>query len=187
MCFKHVAAVMPPRSILPRRKADSSNARILAIEAIGMQQSAADTYLRTKIMTATPEQLQLMLYDGAIRFGEQARMALEKKNFDQSYTLISKVQKIVMEMICALKHDIYPELCSKLSALYNFAYRKLIEANIEHKTESLDEALNILKYQRDTWALLLQQLGKQKAGLVARNLDLPSPSERMEASISLQG
>src|SRR5438552_2277687 len=109
-----------------------------------MSQQAAANYLRTKVLTATPEQLQLMLYDGAIRFGEQARLALEKKKFDESYALITRVQAILSELTCTLKHDVYPELCGKLTSLYNYCYRKLVEANIDHKLESLDEALNVL-------------------------------------------
>jgi flagellar protein FliS len=152
-----------------------------------MSQHVAQNYLRTKIFTATPEQLQLMLYDGAIRFGEQARVALEKKNFEQSYTLLTKAQRIMAEMAGALKHDVAPELCGKLSSLYNYVYRKLIEANIEHRLEPLDEALHLLRYQRETWTMLLQQLGQQKAGAAATKIDMPGPDARMEASISMQG
>src|ERR1700752_4491500 len=101
---------------------------------------AAQTYLRTKVFTATPEQLQLMLYDGAIRFGEQARVALENKQFDQSFELLSRTQKIIAEMTASLKHDISPDLCGKLAALYTFVYRKLIEANVQPTIEPLDEA-----------------------------------------------
>ena len=138
-------------------------------------------------MTATPEQLQLMLYDGAIRFGEQARLALEQKNYEQSYNLIVRVQKILTEMSVTLKHDVFPDLCKRLSALYNFAYRKLIDANIEHTIEPLDEALEVLRYQRETWVMLLDQLGKKKAAVVAKQLDMPEPNARMEATISMQG
>lgn len=152
-----------------------------------MNQQAADNYLRTKVLTATPEQLQLMLYDGALRFCDQAKTALQQKNYEQSYLLISRAQKIVLELSCALKHNVQPDLCGKLAALYNFAYRKLIDANMEHDISALDEALEVLRYQRETWAMLLDQLGKSKAAAVARKLEMPSPSERMEASISLQG
>jgi flagellar protein FliS len=152
-----------------------------------MNGQAANSYLRTKVLTATPEQLQMMLYDGAIRFCEQGRAALIGKNWEQSYNLISRVQKIIMEMICSLKHEVNPDLCGKLASLYNYAYRKLIEANTEHKIEALDDALHILRYQRDTWAMLLDKLGKEKATVVARKLDVPAPNERMEASISIQG
>ncbi len=154
---------------------------------VQMTAQAANQYLRTKVMTATPEQLQMMLFDGALRFSEQARVALQAKDFEESYDLISRVQKILLELSCSLKHDILPDLCGKLAALYNYAYRKLIEANVRHDVSSLEAAINILKYQRETWAMLLDQLGKQKAAAFARNLDVPEPSEKMEASISLQG
>jgi flagellar protein FliS len=152
-----------------------------------MTGQAANNYLRTKVFTATPEQLQMMLYDGAITFCEQAKSAIVEKNYEQSYTLISRVQKILMELTCSLKHDVSPDLCGKLAALYNYAYRKLIEANVGREIPALDEALNILRYQRETWAMLLSQLGQRRAAAVANTLDLPAPSERMEASISIQG
>jgi len=62
-----------------------------------MNPQAAQNYLRTRVMTATPEQLQMMLYDGAIRFAEQARVALQERNFEKSYNSISRVQKILVE------------------------------------------------------------------------------------------
>ncbi len=152
-----------------------------------MNAQVANNYLRTKVFTATPEQLQMMLFDGAVRFCEQARAALIEKRWEQSYNLICRAQKIVLEMSCSLKHDINADLCGKLAALYSFAYRKLVEANIDHQIESLDGALEVLRYQRETWIMLLDQIGRQKAARVANQLDLPAPSERMEASISVEG
>lgn len=152
-----------------------------------MNGQAANSYLRTKVMTATPEQLQMMLYDGALRFCEQARQAMEKKEWEQSYNHITRVQRILVEMLSSLKHDVSPDLCGKLSALYNYAYRKLIEANLQREFGPLDEAVKVLKFQRETWALLMDKLGKEKAGKAAMKLDMPAPNERMEASISVQG
>src|SRR5271170_2376372 len=100
-----------------------------------MYPKAAQNYLRTRVMTATPEQLQMMLFDGAIRFGEQARIALEQKNWEVSYNMISRMQKILTELNSSLKHDIFPELCGKLAGLYNYAFRKLVEASVKHKVE----------------------------------------------------
>jgi flagellar protein FliS len=152
-----------------------------------MNGQPADQYLRTKVLTATPEQLQMMLYDGALRFCEQARSALLARNWEQSYTHISRVQKILVELSCSLRHEVAPDLCGKLAALYNYVYRKLIEANVEHRVQAIDEAIQILRYQRETWAMLLQRLSRDKAAAVASRLDLPEPSQRMEASISVQG
>jgi flagellar protein FliS len=152
-----------------------------------MNPQAAQKYLRTKVMTATAEQLQMMLFDGAIRFCEQARLALEKKNFEQSYWALTKAQAIVNQLICALKPDILPDLCKRLKGLYAFAYRRLVDANMNHRTQSLDEALDVLRYQRQTWAMLMENLGKQKAAAAAAKLDIPAPDGRMEASISMHG
>ncbi len=152
-----------------------------------MHNQAAQNYLRTKVLTATPEQLQLMLYDGAITFVEQAKAALEHQNFEQSYNGISRAQKIITELTSSLRHEIAPETCGKLAGLYNFVYRKLVEANIGHEIKPLNEALGILRYQRETWMMLLEMLGKSKAAAVATKLDMPEPNTHMEASISMQG
>src|SRR5271163_495679 len=91
---------------------------------------AAQTYLKTRVMTATPEQLQMMLFDGALRFGEQAKQALAKKDFEQVYLNLSRAQKIVMELMTSLKPDVFPELCSKLKGIYLYVYKRLVEANL---------------------------------------------------------
>lgn len=152
-----------------------------------MSQNAADTYLRTKVLTATPEQLQMMLYDGAIRFAEQAGLAMTNKDFEKSNDLFSKAQRIVQEMICGLKRSVSPDLCDKLAGLYNFVHRRLVEANIRHDQALLDEALQILRYQRETWQMLMQKIAQSKAAKMAMTLDMPAPDARMEASINFRG
>lgn len=150
-----------------------------------MNQQAANNYLRAKVFTATPEQLQLMLYDGAIRFTEQGKVALAKNDFEGKYNALSRAQKIITELQCGLKHDMAPELCGKLASLYNFVFRKLVDANINNDAAAIDEALNILRYQRETWAMLLEQLGKTKAGIAAKMIDMPAPNEQMETRIRM--
>jgi flagellar protein FliS len=152
-----------------------------------MNPQAAQNYFRTKVLTATPEQLQLMLFDGAIRFGEQARAALLAKNFEQFFIQITRVQKIINQLKLSLRPDIDKSLCDKLSGLYTYAYKMSVEASVLHKVESLDEMLRIIKYQRETWAMLMEKLSKQKAGLAAQSIDMPSPDPRMEATFSMQG
>lgn len=152
-----------------------------------MNPQAAQNYLKTRVLTATPEQLQMMLYDGAIRFCEQARPALQASDWETTYTTLTRAQRIVTELTTSLRHDLQPDLSRRLAALYNYIYRKLVEACAQHKLESLDEALRLLRYQRQTWAMLMEQLGKQKAATAARTVNFPAPNARMEASISVQG
>jgi flagellar secretion chaperone FliS len=144
-----------------------------------MNPQAAQNYLKSKVFTATPEQLQLMLFDGGIRFAEQGRAALEKKDYETSYKALTQAQKIVNELNASLKHDLYPELCAKLASLYNYAHRNLVQANVKHETAPVDEALKVLRYQRESWALLMQQLNETKAA--------QAPQEEPSEGLCMQG
>jgi flagellar protein FliS len=146
---------------------------------------AAQQYLRTRVMTATPEQLQIMLYDGAIRFCDQARIGVEIKNYEQVYINLTKAQKIITELLGALKPDIYPELCGKLAAVYRYAYKRLIEGNLKKDPAAFVEVIELLRFQRETWAMLMEQTGKEKAAKAASRINVPGPDARMEASISM--
>lgn len=147
----------------------------------------ASSYLRTKILTATPEQLQLMLYDGAIRFAEQGRAALQARQYDQSFTAFTRAQNIVTELQCTLRPEMSPEVCKSLSSLYTFAYMRLVEANLEHDVRHVDEALEVLRYQRETWVLLMQEQTKEKAAKVAMTLDLGGEAVETVERLSIQG
>jgi flagellar protein FliS len=146
----------------------------------------AKNYLRTRVMTATREQLQMMLFDGALRFAQQARIALEMKNFEASYTNLTRTQHIVLELNRSLRHSENPELCGKLAALYNYVYKQLVLANLQRDIAPLDDAIKLLNYQRETWALLMEQIAKQKAGEAASRIDMPAPNAKMEAMISVK-
>jgi flagellar protein FliS len=115
-------------------------------------------YLRTKVLTASPEELHLMLYDGAIRFAETGKTALQNNDLEKSHEAIVRSQHIVLEMISGLDHNVNPSLCAKLSSLYNFIYRRLVEANLRRSTTAIDDALRILNYQRETWVLLMEKI-----------------------------
>ena len=121
-------------------------------------QPASNEYLKNAVMTATPEQLQLMLYDGAIRFARQARDALRAQDWETSCEKLIRAQRIIVEMQKGLRHEVNPELCSQLASLYQFVYSRLVDANISHRESALDEALQILEHQRETWRLILERL-----------------------------
>ena len=152
-----------------------------------MNPQAAQNYLRTRVLTATPEQLQMMLYDGAIRFADAARTAILKKDWEQTFHNTARAQKIVMELLGGLRHEVQPDLCAKMASLYNYIYRRLVEASLHHQVELVDEALKMLRYQRESWVLLMDSLSKQKAAVAASKIDIPEPSSRMEAMLSVQG
>jgi flagellar protein FliS len=129
-----------------------------------MNTGGQDAYLRDAVLTAPPEQLQLMLYDGAIRFVTQAREAVSAKDIEGSHRLLMRAQTVVLEMLKGLNQEIAPALADQMSRLYNFIYRKLVEANINKDLGALDDALGILRYQRETWVMLIDRLRQEATG-----------------------
>ena len=122
-------------------------------------------YLNTKVLTAAPEQLQLMLYDGAIRFCEQARKAIQENNVEESFRLINRAEKIVLELFNSMKEEIAPETCANMRDLYLFCYDRLVQSNMKKDLTSLDEALRILRHLKETWLMLMEKLKEERAEL----------------------
>jgi flagellar secretion chaperone FliS len=132
-------------------------------------------YLKTKVMTASPEQLQLMLYDGAIRFCEQARAAIENREIEKSYNLIMRAENIVMELYNAMRNDVAPEICENMRRLYMFCYNRLIEANMQRALPPLDDAMRILRHMRESWILVMEKLHQEKSPSADKSSSSPSP------------
>lgn len=72
------------------------------------QTHGSQAYLKTKVLTATPAELRLMLLDGAIRFGEQVRRGYAERNFELAFEGTTKAQAIIMELMNALRPDSRP-------------------------------------------------------------------------------
>lgn len=107
-------------------------------------------YQQQQVFTAPPDKLLLMLYDGAIRSCLQAKKALENQDKEESHNCITKVQDIILELMTTLNMDY--EIANNLYSLYDYLYRRLVEANVQKDTVILDEVLGFLKELRQTWA-----------------------------------
>jgi len=125
--------------------------------------NASREYLKNAVMTAPPEQLQLMLFDGAIRFTLRGQDALHNKDFEGAFNGFDRAQRVVLQLIAGLKPEVNPELVEQMSALYHFIYDRLVEANHKRDTRSADDALRILRHQRETWVMLLDRLAAERA------------------------
>jgi len=126
------------------------------------QNKNSHAYLQTQVLTASPEQLQLMLYDGAIRFCEQALVAIQTKEIENSYVLITKAENIILEFINSLRDDVAPDTCENMRRLYLFCYEKLVEANLKKQLPPLENALKVLRHMRETWLLLIDKLNEER-------------------------
>jgi flagellar protein FliS len=114
-----------------------------------MATNAAAAYKDSKILTATPAELTLMLYEGAIKFCNIAAMAIEKKEYDKANINIVKAERIITELRSTLDFK-YP-VAQHFELVYEYIYRRLFDANIKKDVEILEEALSYIREMRDTW------------------------------------
>lgn len=115
---------------------------------------AYSQYTNSKIMTASPAELTLMLYEGAIKFCNIAIMGIEQNNIEKAHTNIVKAENIILEFKATLNHK-YP-VAIEFENVYNYVYDRLIEANVKKDKEILEEVLEHLRVMRDTWKEVMQ-------------------------------
>lgn len=109
-------------------------------------------YLETHILTASREQLLVMLYDGALRFCEQGKEALAGKRLEESHEALVRAQRIVVELWCALDPAQDAELAKRLGGLYAFLYLRLVHANVHRDVVAVEDAVKVLGTLRQAWA-----------------------------------
>lgn len=112
-------------------------------------------YANTKIQTATPAQLTLMLYDGAIKFCNLAINAVEEGQIEMANTNIKKVEAIIAEFRATLNFK-YP-VAKDFDNVYEYLGRRLLEANLHKDKEILEEVLSHLRVMRETWTEVMRQ------------------------------
>ena len=96
-------------------------------ENMAFNQNIAQEYNRNKILTASPAELTLMLYEGAIKFCNIALIAIEKGDLQKAHTNIKKAE------------------------IYDYIYSLLVNANVKKDPEILNQALDEIRGMRDTW------------------------------------
>ncbi|MDD2997784.1 MAG: flagellar export chaperone FliS [Candidatus Riflebacteria bacterium] len=114
-------------------------------------------YRKTQVETASPEALILMLYDGALRFMNQAEIAFEEKNLEQISNLLLRVQAIFAELMTALDKEQGGEIAVNLERLYVFFLEKLGEANVKKDIKPMLEIKPLIQNLRNTWEVAMQQ------------------------------
>jgi flagellar protein FliS len=125
-------------------------------------------YLRSKVMSASPEELRLMLLDGALRFARQAEDGLENRNFEHTYAGFTQCRAIVLELANSIRTEQIPEFGSKLQSLYHFMYSELVAASHEKDVERLRQVIDLLEYERETWVLAMDRAAQERAETEAK-------------------
>lgn len=125
-----------------------------------LKQNGYAQYQNAKIMTASPAELTLMLYEGAIKFGNVAVIAMENKDPAKAHENIVKVEKIIQNFRDTLDRK-YP-VSQDFENVYVYLLRRCHEANIAKDPEIMEEILKHLRSMRDNWKEVMKKVAGDK-------------------------
>lgn len=114
-----------------------------------MLNNAALAYSARKVETASPAELTLMLYEGAIKFCNIALSAIERNDYEKANLNIQKARNIIVELQSTLDHKY--QVAKEFDVVYDYIFHKLVDANIRKDSEALEDALVQIRDMRDTW------------------------------------
>lgn len=114
-----------------------------------MMYNAQQVYMRNQYETASPAELTLQLYNGAIRFLDQAQKAITEGEIEIVNERLRKAQDIIQELLMTL--DTTLEIGQQLSKLYDYMLYRLTQANVKKDTTMVEEVRNLLADLRDAW------------------------------------
>jgi flagellar protein FliS len=121
--------------------------------------TARNNYLKAEVHTATPQKLQLMLIEAAIKNVHRTKQSWAEQKFDIGLETLTRAQDIVAEILSSLDKDSNPDIAKKLASIYLFIFRRLAEGGMTHEAEKLDEALRVLDSERETWRQVCERFG----------------------------
>ncbi len=129
-----------------------------------MDATARETYLNTQVMTATPQKLQLMLIDGAIRFANQAITLWQDGDGNNATESLTRCRRIVTEILGGVKQD-GSQLPKQINSIYMFIFRQLTEAQLEQNQDKVQDVIKVLEIEQETWRKVCQLIASSDTGL----------------------
>ncbi|KUP36197.1 MULTISPECIES: flagellar export chaperone FliS [Bacillus] len=119
-------------------------------------------YQQNSVNTATPGELTLMLYNGCLKFIKLASQAIENNDMERKNENLIKAQNIIQELNGTLNRNI--ELSGSMGAMYDYMYRRLVEANMKNDKSILEEVEGYVTDFRDAWKQAMQSERKDRHG-----------------------
>ena len=120
-------------------------------------------YKKVSVESASKEKILLMLYEGAIRFIKQAKLACEDGKVVEKGELIGKAYDIVMELASTLDFKVGGDVAVNLEQLYIYVLEQLTRANITSDVKYLDNSLKVLVILYDGWVQAVEQIKKKES------------------------
>lgn len=121
-----------------------------------------EKYKSNSVAVASPEQLLIMLVDGAVKYTKVARLALIKGDKERAHKELIRVQGIFGELIRTLDPNA-GDFAEELLIIYGCIRQKLIQANLKKDVSIIDEVLPLIESVRDTWHEVKRVYDQQNA------------------------
>lgn len=133
--------------------------KVLSQEEVAALKSTNDggvsaVYNRNQILTASPAELNMMLYNGAIKFCNLSKKCIEEQDMEGANNYIQKARKIIVEFRNNL--DFTYEVAKDFDRVYEYIYYALVEANVKKDPEMIDIALHHIKEMKDAWRQVME-------------------------------
>jgi len=121
----------------------------------------AKSYKNMQITSASPTQILILLYEGAITNVKKAALAIDNKNIAEKGKYIGKAHDIINELSVSLNHEVGGDIAKELERLYNFMVTQLLKANMENSKEPLISVQKNLEILLDGWRGAVTQFQKE--------------------------
>lgn len=134
----------------------------MATSAYGLtagRDRALATYRLQSVETASPGELVLMLYNECLRVMRNAAVNIDRKDIAGTSASLVKAQDIILELRGSLNAEAGGQLAMNLDSIYDYAYNRLVEANIKKAQQPLTDSMKVISELRDAWAEVLHKHG----------------------------
>lgn len=115
-------------------------------------------YQKGAVNGASPVQLVIMLYDGALKFMEAGKHAMASKDLEKQNQNLQRAQKIIMELMSCLDMKSGGEIAKNLLALYTYALEQLVQANLKDDPSGIDHSIKVFSELRESWVSIQNSL-----------------------------
>ncbi len=120
--------------------------------------AAISRYRAVQVTTCTPGQLLVMLYDGLLRYLNEAKTAMTARNRARAGERISRAHAILENLLVNLNREVSPALVDQLEPLYAFCMTHLVKANLKQDPDAIGDVIRMLTPLRDAWSDAVKQL-----------------------------
>lgn len=152
-----------------------------------MTPSRDDAYIETRVLTADPHMLHLLVVEGALRNAKRAAMALDEGDVANAHVALCDAREFVSELLGGLDEDRMPETVENVRRLFVFVYRRLLQADVDHEAKLVHDAVRVLEVHRATWMELRDVLVEEAANAATPERVVPAPHLNLDGAAPHDG